>query len=209
MRIKELGESIRPWKRKAEISEEDESSEHKNIYYYFKTSDGGFYKVLFWYYGLWPADLVEEFNGEPAEGEQYVTPLMDLHKYLEESDASQVPISSYIITFARTTGEEENEEEESFNILNLGPRVGLEVFATVQECMLNFLETYYDQFDALEFSAKEPSRQKLYDRFSKMIEKHLGFYLMAGETAYRSKAYILFDPSILLDDDDEDDEDED
>ncbi len=185
MKLAEVGNAVQPF--------ENLGGEEKGMpRYSFTTTNGDNYTVFFRQWQMDPADVVELFAEDPSKiekGAEYFPQLLKLQK------SGLFPtIDTYDLTFALIEGDDEDEDIH-FGIMNRPNNVAYEVFATVRAILVDFMSEA--DFDAISFSASEPSRQKLYDHFADMIVKHLDFNLIKGFDFSGDKVYFVFDPLSL------------
>ncbi len=208
MKLFEIGNAVRPYEL---------TSQRDQLYLYeFDTSEGAHYQVKFDGALVDPIDLVELFpyNLEAARDKNMGAPLEKGDQWVPKLRAAQKffpHIVSYELTFALIETDDFGDNEYEYTVTNKGGKGSLEVMATVQKIVGDFLERCED-YDVITFSAHEESRQRLYNRFADAIEQHLGFAQLRGQ-GYSDKEYVLIDPDALdiddesfMSDDEEDDE---
>jgi len=177
-KIKELGDLVRPWTPFKIIR--DENGKDSQIISKFKTSDNSTYRVN-----------ISQVTMRTQNGVLNYC-LLDRSdpESMEILDLLNPPYHMSLFEFAYL--EPIHNDPVYKNVSGLSKKTVFEVFATVKDILLGYLEKHEENIDILMFSGDIP-RQPLYDSYAKLLSKKLGYTLVTYDIGL-GKAYVLIKP---------------
>lgn len=140
-------------------------------------------------------DLIDEFP------EDQVDLIDDIQAKLEKSGSQRGLTLWTVLFFVVIETGDEWEDPVHYELLNLNdPEAAIKVMRTIEATVTAFIEKYHTIIDAVAFSADviDHGRNTLYARYTKILEKQLGWKSLIGlDTFQKSRIFISYDENAL------------
>lgn len=106
-----------------------------------------------------------------------------------------------VLFFMEDETESDWGDSVHYEMLDLqDPEAAIKIMRTIESTVTTFIEKYSDQINAMTFSAdtSDHGRIALYSRYTKMLEKQLGWKTLAGiDSSYVTQVFITYDEEAL------------